>query len=91
MDPTIISSIFEGLLFGSTWYIGIIIFLILALSLMKMWKYSGCIVIPIILIVEVEYYNRGGVDGSFIWPMIILGITALSILTYTISEANRKN
>lgn len=85
MDPTIISQIFEELLFGSTWYIGLIIFLILAIALLKMWKYSGAIVIPILLVVEVKYYEHNTVTGDLIWPMIFLGLTALAVAIYTLS------
>lgn len=91
MDASTITTIFEGLLFGETWYIGILLFLILAIALLKMWKFSGAIIIPLIIIVETEYYERLNADtGNLVWPMIMLGLTALTVAVYTASEVAKK-
>lgn len=74
----------EGLMFGSMWYIGLVIFMILAIALMKMWKYAGAFLIPIIMALEVAYFNHNDIYGSMLWPMVILLFLAFGIALYTV-------
>lgn len=80
----LMGGVIEGLLFGSAWYFGILLFFILAVALLKMWKYSGAILIPLLLVLENEYYTRNTVTGDMIWPMVCIGFLILSIAVYTV-------
>ena len=87
----------EALLFGSTWYFGILIFIIVSIAIMKLWKYAGALIIPMIIALEVQYYNRladniviSGVVGDFSWAMIILCLLAIGIAVYTVSVAKKR-
>ena len=80
----------EALLFGSTWYFGILIFIIVSIAIMKMWKYAGGLIIPMIIALEVQYYNRlAESGGEFSWAMIVLLILAVGIALYTISVVKK--
>lgn len=74
----------EALFFGSVWYFGILIFIVLALAIMKMWKYAGAIIIPMIIALEVAYYERLNQYGNFIWAMFALIILAILMAAYAI-------
>ena len=80
----------ESFFFGEVWYFGILIFIALAIAVMKMWKYSGALIIPLIIALEVEYYNRLDVYGNFIWAMFILIILAILVAGYSLNEALNK-
>lgn len=88
----LISQVVEGLLFGSAWYFGFLLFCILSIALLRMWKYSGAILIPLLLILETEYYERytAATAEASIWPMIAIGILIITIAVYTISAAAQK-
>lgn len=85
----LMGGVVEGLLFGSAWYFGILIFFILAIALLKMWKYSGAILIPLLLVLENEYYQRETGSGDMIWPMVCIGFLILSIAVYTVMGAKK--
>lgn len=86
---TVVEQAFEAILFGSTWYFGILIFFALAIGLLKAWKFSGVLIIPMIIALEVEYYNRLDSSGTFAWPMICLLILAMAVGAYTIMNAKK--
>ena len=80
----------EAFLFGEMWYFGILVFILLAVSLMKTWKYAGVFIIPIIMALEVAYYERNNEFGVFIWPMLILLFLAIGVALYSVM-GNDKN
>ncbi len=85
----VVEQAFEAILFGSTWYFGILIFFVLAVGLLKTWKFSGALIFPMIVALEVSYFNRVGDNEEFIWPMICLGALALATAWYTVSKATK--
>lgn len=84
MSAIIIETI-QALLFGETWYIGLLVFLILAIGFLKMWKYAGAIIIPMIIILETQYYDRVASTPELVWPMAMLLFLALGIALYTLN------
>lgn len=59
-----------------------LLFIILCVGLVKKWKYSGALLVPIIIAMEVTYYDRLE-NGNYIWHMIILLVLAIFIALYT--------
>lgn len=86
MVAAAVEAALEALFFGSVWYFGILIFIIVALAIMKIWKYAGALIIPMIVALEVEYFNRLDIYGNFIWAMIVLLILALFMAFYAITH-----
>lgn len=87
---TVVEQTFEAILFSSTWYFGILIFFALVIGLLKTWKFSGVLIFPMIIALEVQYYNRiDESNGEFAWPMICLGVLALAVAAYTIMSVKK--
>ena len=84
-----VSEAFEAFLFGSTWYFGILVFMLLSIGLMKLWRYTGAFIIPIIVALEVQYFQRLDASGTFIWPMVILLILAVFVGFFTITGKDK--
>ena len=80
----------EALFFGSVWYFGILIFIVLVIALMKMWKWSVAFVFPMIIALEVAYYNRLDEYGNFIWAMLSLLFLAISMAVYMILTKEKR-
>ena len=80
----------EALFFGSAWYFGILVFIILAVCLMKTWKFAGALIIPMIIAMEVQYYNRLEETPDFAWCMVVLLFLIVGITLYTISVVKQK-
>lgn len=76
----------EAVFFGSVWYFGILIFIVLALAISKMNKYAGVIVYPMVMGMEVLYYNRISETPDLVWGMISLLLLALMITVYMVWE-----
>ena len=81
---TAVEQALESLLFGSVWYFGILIFIILALSIMKIWKYAGALIIPMIVALEVAYYSRLEATPEFTWAMLALLLLAAIMAIYAV-------
>ena len=75
----------EALFFGSAWYFGILVFILLAICLMKTWKFAGALIIPMIIALEVQYYNRIETYPDFAWCMVVLLFLVIGIVAYSIS------
>lgn len=90
MSAEAIEVALEAVFFGSMWYLGIMVFMMLSISIMKLWKYAGALIIPLIVALEVEYYNRLDIYGNFIWAMLILLLLAFGIALYTVTSYNKK-
>lgn len=87
---TVVEQAFEAILFGSTWYFGILLFFALTIGLLKAWKFAGVLIIPMIIALEVQYYNRlDESSGEFAWPMICLLILALATAANTIMSVKK--
>ena len=88
MVAAAIEAAFETLLFGDpAWIFGLILFMILTVVLMKLFKYAGALVIPLIIALEVMYYERNDQYGVYVWPMIILLALAILVAAYTLLSA----
>ncbi len=83
MSLTIVDQAFESLFYGSGAWFGMLLFIILCVGLVKKWKYSGALIVPIIIAMEVTYYDRLDASGNYIWHMIILLVLAIFIALYT--------
>jgi hypothetical protein len=79
-----LTSIFMDLFFGELWFIGLLIFMLLTISLMRMWKYSAAFLLPMIFALEYMYYERIDAAGSLIWPMIICLFLAVGVASYAV-------
>ena len=75
----------EALFFGSTWYFGILVFILLTVCLMKTWKYAGALIIPMVIAMEVQYFNRITLYPDFAWCMVVLLFLVIGIVAYSIS------
>ena len=80
----------EALLFGSTWYFGILIFMLLSICIMVTWKYAGSLIIPMVVALEVAYYNRLDINGEFVWAMLVLLFLVVGIAIYTVDVVKKR-
>lgn len=74
----------EALFFGSVWYFGILIFIILSIAIMKMWKYAVAIIFPFIIAMEVNYYTLLSTNAEFAWAMLSLLMLAVFMAGYAV-------
>ena len=84
MAADAVTAAIEALFFGSTWYFGILIFIILSLAIMRMWKYATGFIIPMIIALEVQYYTRLDEYGNFVWAMLSLLMLAIGMAIYAV-------
>ena len=75
----------EALFFGSAWYFGILVVILLVICIMKTWKYAGALIIPMVIAMEVQYFNRIEETPDFIWCMICLLFLIIGISVYSIN------
>lgn len=75
----------EALFFGTAWYFGILVVILLVICIMKTWKYAGALIIPMIIAMEVQYFNRLEESPDFAWCMVVLLFLVVGIATYSIS------
>jgi len=80
------NAVFESLFFGTGAWIGLLIFMMLSICLVMIWKYSGVFVALIIILFQIEYYNRLDIYGNHVWKMIILLLFGLFIAIYTVTK-----
>lgn len=69
--------IFISLFFGEGMWLGLLLFIGICIGLMKQWRWSGVIILPIIIMMEVEYVDRLVDDQNMGWPITVLLIFAL--------------
>lgn len=84
MSEQIVSFDFSDLLFGETWYIGLLVFIVIAVFAMKQWKYSAAFIVPIIFALEVAYYEHIDASGRLVWPMVTLLFLAVGVSLYAV-------
>ena len=87
---TAIENALIGLFFGDVWYFGILIFIILALVIVKLYKYAGAVIIPFVVALEVQYYNRLSENQEFAWAMIALLILVIMIGAYIVVTKEKR-
>ena len=75
-----------ALFFGEVWYFGILIFIIMALAISRMHKYAGIIVYPMIMGMEVMYFNRISETPDLVWAMISLLGLAMMLTVFMVLE-----
>jgi hypothetical protein len=80
---------FETLFFGNGWVIGLMLFMILAVVLVIISKYTVVFVVIITILFEVEYYNRLDTYGNHIWKMIILLFFSLFLCIAALLDKRR--
>jgi len=77
----VLNQVFEVLFFGSGMWLGLLLFIILAISLVQKLKEAGILIMPIIIWMGIEYATRINNDPQkFIWPVIILFLIASFII-----------
>lgn len=81
---------FESLLFGSGAWIGLLLVMIASVVLIAISKYTAVFVVIIIIMLEVEYFNRLDMYGNYIWHMIILMFFALFIVIVALTDKIKK-
>lgn len=94
-SPTPVNADLEGyltaLFFGSVWYFGFLIFMAVAFVVLKIWKFSGAIIVPILIIFEIQYYNRLSTNPELSWAMLFCGFLVLTIAGYTIHTLGNRS
>ena len=80
----------EAMLFGSAWYFGYLIILTLTVGLIRAWKWSGVLILPLLFVIETQYYNRLSINPEMVWAMIVTGILILFTAIYTLYEAKQE-
>ena len=81
MTLEILNQVFEVLFFGNGMWLGLLLFIILAISLVQKLKEAGILIMPIIIWMGIEYATRINNDPQkFIWPVIILFLIASFII-----------
>lgn len=78
-----------SLFFGEVWYFGILIFIILTLTIIKMNKYAGALIIPFVVFFEVQYYDRLGDYPEFAWAMLALLVFVIFIGVYLVTSKEK--
>jgi uncharacterized BrkB/YihY/UPF0761 family membrane protein len=73
----------ESIFFGDYWFLGMVLFIILGLVVVKLWKFAGALIIPCIAYLEVQYYELAQTDQNFVWAMFIMIIYAIMIALYS--------
>lgn len=86
----IIETTLEALLFGSTWYFGFLIILMFSIGIMKAWKYSGAVLVPLLIVMEVAYYQRVSDTPELVWAMICFFVLILAVASMTVLESTHK-
>jgi len=84
-DSVAVDSVFESLFYGSGAWLGLLLFIILCVGLIKKWKYAGALLIPIIIGMEISYYDRLSEGGNFVWHMLILLVLAVFVGLYAVA------
>lgn len=80
---------FESLFFGNGAWLGLLLFMIVCVALVAISKYTAVFVVIIIVMMEVEYYNRLNKYGNHIWKMIILLFFALFVCLVALLDKRR--
>lgn len=70
---------FESLFFGTGAWLGLLLFMIVCVALVAISKYTAIFVVIIIVLFEVEYFNRLDQYGNHVWKMVILMFFALFV------------
>ena len=73
-----------GLFFGEVWYFGILIFIIIALIIVKIWKPAGALIIPFVVAMEAQYYTRLEDNSEFAWAMLALLMLVIFMAAYIV-------
>lgn len=89
MVAAAVEAALEALFFGSVWYFGILIFIVIALAIMKMWKYAGALIIPMVIALEVAYYSELDSNPELVWAMIALILLALLMALYAVTAKDK--
>jgi membrane protein YdbS with pleckstrin-like domain len=58
---------------------------------MRKWRYAGVLIIPIVLALEVAYYQHLDGTGMLIVPMVILLILAVVVGLYALMSEGRND
>ena len=80
---------FESLFFGTGAWLGLLLFMIVCVALVAISKYTAVFVVIIVVMFEVEYYNRLDEYGNHVWKMVILLFFALSVCITAIMDKRR--
>jgi len=85
----IVDQAFESLFFGSGMILGLLLIIILVLSIASKWKWGNIFVLPIIILMAMEYASRLNQTGEYkhFWGMIICFLVTIFIVCYTVYSA----
>jgi hypothetical protein len=89
----IIDEAFESLFFGTGMWLGLILFIILAVSVSIKVKYVGFLITCIIIFMGAEYGKRFNISGEVqhAYGLVILFLTAIVILIVTIEGTKEES
>lgn len=82
----LIDAAFESLFFGSGMILGLLLIIILILSIASKWKWGNIFVLPITILMAMEYISRLNQTGDYkhFWGAIICFLLSVFIVTYTV-------
>jgi len=80
---------FESLFFGNGAWLGMLLFMIVCVALVAISKYCAVFVVIIVVMFEVEYYNRLDIYGNHVWKMVILLFFALFVCLAALLDKRR--
>ena len=72
---------FTELLFGAGAWIGILLILAIEVGLLLKWKYSGVLLLPVTLLLGIDYLTR-----NLAWQSIIMFVSAIFVLAYLVKK-----
>ena len=80
---------FESLFYGTGSWLGILLIIILTLGIVLKWAYAGALVLPVIIWMSYDYYQKIQEGGGYHWHFIVLLVLATFIIFY-MAEYNYK-
>lgn len=88
----IIDAAFESLFFGSGMIVGLLLIIILVLSIASKWKWGNIFVLPLIILMAIEYISRLNQSGEYrhFWGAIISFLLATFIVIYTVYSSAKE-
>lgn len=78
----LVNQVFESFFFGGGMLLGLLLYIILALSMFLKWKLSGVLIFPLCIFMALEYtirLNQNPGEIKYYWGMIIMFLTAIFI------------
>lgn len=90
ITPGTITTALTEVFFGELWVFGLMLWLIVALVILRLWAYSTVFLVPISILFEFKYYQYYSSNSEMVWGMILLGFFTMAIAAYSLSKLSSK-